>query len=101
MEFYLIALNINVEQTVPFVVRKTYRDTIKLRFLLHQLNTLFFFRNGNYFFKYNFFMIDALEADKAITVSSKVPLDQDAVTYVANGSPLTDFTKRGRMVHEL
>jgi hypothetical protein len=91
MDFYLSALNISVQQSVLLLTRLTLRDTIQTSLFLDQLNTLFFFRNGNYHFKYNNFILGLLEAAKALTVTSNLALDIDAVTYLAGGNPLTDF----------
>jgi hypothetical protein len=91
MEFYLSALNISVQQSFPLVTFPTFKDSIRFSFLLHQLNTLFFFRNGNYHIRHNSFILGLLEGAKALTVTSNLALDIDALTYLAGGDPLTDF----------
>ena len=91
MEFYLSALDITVQQSVLLFSTPTLRDTVNVSLFLHQLNTLFFFRNGNYHIRYNNFMLALLNAAKVLTETSNVALDLDAVTYLAGGVPLTDF----------
>ena len=55
MEFYLRALNFTVVQTVPLISSPLFRDSVKVPLFLYDLNTLFFFQNGNYYVRYKQF----------------------------------------------
>lgn len=91
MEIFLSALNFNVASDVALVVIPTYRDTVRIPFSLSLLNYMFFFRNGNYYVNPTINQFNR-NVWKATTVTSNKTLTEDALTYVANGEPLANFS---------
>jgi hypothetical protein len=74
---------------VPF----TLRDTVRLKVPLVVINTLFTFRNGNYYFDYNEIFKGLYSSVVASpTLTSALPLNEDVLQYATNGDPLDIFT---------
>ena len=93
IRFDLFNVDIPQTQAPPAINTYTLRDSVNTPVFLALINTLFSYKNGRYYFTYSPFL-QTLYAYLATapTVSSGLPLDQDALVYSAGAAPLSDFT---------
>ena len=79
--------------TAPSISTYVLRDSGRAPISLYIINLLFSYKNGKYYFTYIPILqglADFLAA--APTVTSALPLDQDALLYCAGSTPLSDYT---------
>lgn len=97
----IINLNLFNVNVPPAPAINTYelRDSVRTPVTLYLINTLFSYKNGKYYFTYLPILQGLADFLGAVpTVSSALPLDQDALLYSAGSNPLSDYTNLGAWV---
>lgn len=75
------------------------RDSVLTPVSLYIINALFSYKNGKYYFAYIPIWQGLADFLAAVpTVTSALPLDQDALLYCAGSTPLSDYTNAGPWV---
>ena len=83
----------------PAINTYELRDSVHSPVSLYIFNALFSYKNGKYYFNYNPILQGLANFLGAVpTVTSALPLDQDALLYCAGSNPLSDYTNTGPWV---
>ena len=83
----------------PSISTYVLRDSVRTPVSLYIFNLLFSYKNGEYYFTYIPILQGIADFLATVpTVTSALPLDQDALRYCAGSTPLSDYSNLGPWV---